>query len=557
MSLDHLQECKEHFEGIMCSIIAHVFYSPPHGGPPLEHTRKMMDVLLPEATLPIKEMFRIAKKAVDEEKDVADVCPPEIAPQIANLAERFYMPTWTWDTIITKAREAYVNLQKARQQDDRGDNRDNGDSRRQLETVGVSSGSVEDNLGHFTPKATKATPWTYGALRDEITEFVKESEGLITTEQIDREFGLRERSEKKARSKILQALLNKNIIRRDKRVRNKFYILKEEIEEIDLDEVEDENFPVVLPFDLNQKVNIPNKCIIVIAGGYNSGKTAVALNLAKENLGQDFPIYYCMSEMGPSEYKERVKKIMDGDITPWKRGVTSVEATGGFDGIISKYNPDGLTIIDYLEEIEGEYYKITSDIRSMYDSLNKGVVVVCLQKHSEARVGRGGEGTVEKARLYLTIDSLVNRPRLALSAIKIEKAKSYKDFNPNGLERHVKISGGKDMTPISDWMYCNQAQRKAWIKKYEHQQDKGWDNPGEGNDEIVARIQIDDGGAPGNILQKDLDKWQESMPNIDVKNLLNWIEEKAKKGDMKFTRKSWYTRIASILGKRNEKEGGQ
>jgi len=46
--------------------------------------------------------------------------------------------------------------------------------------------------------------------------------------------------------------------------------------------------------------------------------------------------------------------------------------------------------------VDGEYFRIASDIRTIYDSLKDGVAVVAIQKHSEARVGRGGKGQQRK-----------------------------------------------------------------------------------------------------------------------------------------------------------------
>ena len=86
-------------------------------------------------------------------------------------------------------------------------------------------------------------------------------------------------------------------------------------------------------------------------------------------------------------------------------------------------------MIDFLEEVDGEYYRIASDIRAIYDALESGVAIVALQKHSNARVGRGGEATTEKARLYITIDQLLQTSDCAISAVKIVKAKNYTGKN--------------------------------------------------------------------------------------------------------------------------------
>ena len=96
--------------------------------------------------------------------------------------------------------------------------------------------------------------------------------------------------------------------------------------------------------------------------------------------------------------------------------------------------------MDYLEDVNGEYYKIASGIREIYDALEGGIAVVALQKAGNQTFGRGGEATSEKARLYLTLDKMAESERGVICALKIVKAKDYPGPNPNGKEVHVKIT---------------------------------------------------------------------------------------------------------------------
>jgi hypothetical protein len=235
---------------------------------------------------------------------------------------------------------------------------------------------------------------------------------------------------------------------------------------VDLEAEEEEPLGLSLPLGLDQIVSIPPKAIIVLAGASNAGKTTFALNTLRANMGS-LPQLYLMSEMGPTEYRQRVSLFGD-DLGQWKEYVNAAPLSAGFHAAIQQYNPDGLSVVDYLEEIEGEYFKIASDIRSIYDSLGSGVALVCLQKKKGALYGRGGEATQEKARLYLSLDGLLHRPGHTICALRIGKAKSYPGDNPNGKERHFKIIRGHQIEPVSDWMYCNEKQRAAWITKYQH-----------------------------------------------------------------------------------------
>ena len=347
---------------------------------------------------------------------------------------------------------------------DSGDKGDTGDRRGQLGTIGDREGTkgtdYVNSLGRFQSN-----------LIDELRAYIKDNQGVFTNQDIDREFGLVDRQDKKNRSRALKKLELENLIKPDKRVSGKYHILTSEMEWIDLNDIENDYFDIDLPLDLHNMVNLPPRCVCVMAGTSNAGKTAFLLDIIKRNIQKKYDKLYLMSEMGPSEYRQRVVKMAD-NVKEWQKNVKSASISSGYDGPILHYNPDGLTVVDFLEEVEGEYYRITSDIRSIYDALNNGLVWVALQKHSMARVGRGGEGTTEKARLYLTIDTLLHRPSCTISYIRIVKAKDYPGENPNGKEIHVKITGGKHIERVSHWMYCNESQRNSYKRQYEEQLDK-------------------------------------------------------------------------------------
>ena len=159
--------------------------------------------------------------------------------------------------------------------------------------------------------------------------------------------------------------------------------------------------------------------------------------------------------------------ITNGDITRWQKLVKMAECSSGFDRLVRRYNQDGLSVIDYLEAIDGEFYKIGSDIRGIYEALNTGVAIICLQKNAAQAYGQGGATTLEKARLYITLDTLSHKPGCSYVAAKLVKAKCYSGENPNGKERHFRVIRGAELVPVSDWIYCNAQQREAYAKRYE------------------------------------------------------------------------------------------
>jgi len=389
-----------------------------------------------------------------------------------------------------------------------------------------------------------------GNFRDAILEFVQENQGSFTNQDIDREYGIVTRSAKKNRSAALIWLEKKNYIVRDRRLAGKWNILTSNAEWIDLENTVTNYFDIDLPLGLSQKVNIPPKSLIIVAGTSNAGKTALLFQILKANIKKDYKRLYMMSEMGPSEYKQRVKKVAD-DIKEWGSNINAASQSAGFAGTIVQNNRDGLSIIDYLEEVDGEYFRITSDIRSIYDSLNEGVAVIAIQKHSQARVGRGGEGTTEKARLYLTVDTLANLPNSVISAVKIVKAKDYPDENPNGKEIHIEISGrGSEIRIVKGWDYCNIKQREAWIKHYEGMAESGIKIKTYEDTADFLPFKTDTGKII-RIVARDMRKWQEAYPNIDVPEALGKMAvESYEKPFLK--EKGYFFQLSNILRSRND-----
>jgi len=392
-----------------------------------------------------------------------------------------------------------------------------------------------------------------GNLRDAIQVFVEENQGSFTSQDIDREFGLSTRKEKQNRSAALLYMERKNFIVRDRRAAGRWTILTSNAEWIDLEETTAEYFDIDLPLGLSRMVNIPPKSLIIMAGTSNAGKTALLLQILKANIKKDYKRLYLMSEMGPSEYKQRVAKVTN-NLKEWGERINAASQSAGFAGTIVQNNRDGLSIVDYLEEVDGEYYKITSDIRSIYDSLNEGIAVVAIQKHSQARVGRGGEGTTEKARLYLTIDTLVNQPDSVISAVRVIKAKDYPNDNPNGKEIHIEIGNrGSEIKTVSGWQYCNKEQRAKWATHYENMVESGVKIKTYEDTTDFLPFQTDTGKIV-RILSRDMRKWQEAYPDVDVSGELGRIAVESY--EKPFLKESGYFhQLSGILRNKNFEVG--
>jgi hypothetical protein len=316
-------------------------------------------------------------------------------------------------------------------------------------------------------------------LTGEIRKWIMESRGSFTTTDVDREFCLTTRAQKNLRSRVLSDLLyrdkerskdldlSRGIISKDKHVRGRYHILEANPEWLNIEAHSTDSFPLALPLGLSDLVNLPAKSIVVLAGSTNSGKTALALDIAAKNLDRHKGnLLYLYSEMGSCELVKRLKTRNDVPFESWK-SAKFLERTTDFGGVITAHNPNGISIIDFLEEPDGEYYKLASQIRRVYDCLESGIAIVCLQKNSAQTYGKGGEGTAEKARLYLVLDRLLEFDSGLIASIRILKAKDYVSRNPNGLEIHCKVNGHGLFPLMKQWERMDSRRRDSLVAQYQ------------------------------------------------------------------------------------------
>ncbi len=330
----------------------------------------------------------------------------------------------------------------------------------------------------------------YG-LSTEISNFVDNSIGSFNINELDRYVGIGKEQASK-RNKILHRLYKeKKIIRVSTGVYEKTEI---ELNRIVRNRLKPSPFSVHLPLGLSELVKIPKKAVILIAGTSNAGKTQFLLETAKANVKAEYPIGYFMSEMSDDEVEERLVAICDGDdeVDEIYKKVYFAQAIGRFAGAIRTHCRNGLSFVDFLEPVDSEYFRLTNDIKTIYESLDEGVSIIAMQKTTGGDFARGGEGTTEKARLYLSIDLMDNDRKESsldfgmLVRFTIVKAKSYfRGRNPVGKEIHCLVSD-EGIVPISGWDWVNKAQRTMCLNRYKNMSEGDFKVAALGVSEVVS-----------------------------------------------------------------------
>jgi hypothetical protein len=217
--------------------------------------------------------------------------------------------------------------------------------------------------------------------------------------------------------------------------------IEEALQKMNLNPRKKRLFDIKLPFGLNDMVEIRRGNIIAIAGMVDAGKTSLALNIAADNMYKH-RVHYFSSEMPEDELYDRMSLFTDVPNEDWNKHIDAYPRSKDFADVI-RPGEGNINIIDYLELSE-EYYKIAGLITDIFEKLNGAIAIVALQKNPGVDVAKGGWGSAEKARLYLSMEAGV---------LKIVKGKNWVGKqNPKGLEMTFKLSHGASFEQTSAWM---------------------------------------------------------------------------------------------------------
>ena len=278
------------------------------------------------------------------------------------------------------------------------------------------------NETHITKTETKS-------LAGEIEAWISATERDISVSDCDKEFGITTKQDKGNRRLIFKRLLDRNFI---ERVGNKEGVYRRQDKRLEIIDIYTEQgncIEVKWPFEIERLYRALPKNIIMVAGCPDSGKTAFCLDFVRLNLAKH-DICYFSSEMGAAELRDRLSKFPDTTLETW-RTCNFYERSNNFADVIE---PDKINIIDFLE-ICSDTWKVGEYLKAIHDKLKTGIAVVAIQKKIGQDLGRGAEFSLEKARLYLSMDR---------GKAKIIKCKNWVNtqISPVGLEIEYKLVAG-------------------------------------------------------------------------------------------------------------------
>ena len=301
-----------------------------------------------------------------------------------------------------------------------------------------------------------------------VERWVTFAEGDFTIADIYRDLNIKNAEDKETCQASLRELVRRGIIEKCG-TKNGWYRRRiVELEELDLTQQEDTTFyPMWLPFGLGKLCRVQPKNIIIVAGETNSGKTGLMFNMVHQNPG--YMWRYISSEMTTTEIKTRIEKF-GTTIEAFNATCKFFQRVGNYHDAI---DPDGFNIIDFLE-IYDDFSKVGSAIKQIFDKLDKGIAVIALQKKKGEAFGRGGEFTLEKARLGISLFTHGHLKNGIVGSAKVTKCKNYiPGSNPDGKEvfyilregYFYETDGGKEMPMLKgNLRYYGEKDRGEYIK---------------------------------------------------------------------------------------------
>lgn len=283
----------------------------------------------------------------------------------------------------------------------------------------------------------------------EVREWVLTSDGFFLTSDCFRELGLTSRDFQKAATLAMLKLAKAGVIEKYGNKRGCYRLVDKSIEFLDILAPTKTEFDIELPLGLSDHARLHEKNPIVFAGSKDAGKTLLAMEATRLNIGK-YPILYMTSEMGADELTKRLALFQNMTLEKWHKGVKFVYRSHDWaDLVTSDY---GLIVIDYVEPPEDKLYMVGQMLRAVHDKLTNNVALVCIQKKRGEDLGRGNQFTLDKARLYVALDAGNSQtPNRA----KIVSCKSFKRQNPRGMVLDYKVFGGWEIKPQGYWKHEN------------------------------------------------------------------------------------------------------
>ena len=301
-------------------------------------------------------------------------------------------------------------------------------------------------------------------LEGKVAAWISQAYGEFKIYEIIKDLGIRTEDDISELKFALHGLCVVGKIKENKRKNGTYTKIDISLEK--MKRVEDRTPPIDLwlPFGLHDKVVVIRGSLIIVAGVGNAGKSTFCLNFTEKNMDK-YRIRYISSEW-TNEERDIQLEDFGANIDEWDEKVdffAKKDVTSSFDNYI---DPEKINIIDYYEKYDN-YGEIPGDLRAIADKLTSGIAIVAMQKKTGMTHGYGGEGTVNRAQLYVNLDINELDPRKRMATIrKLKKAKDRK-YSIERLSCEFEYDHKGRIVEQSDWgKIIEMKQKGVLMEKY-------------------------------------------------------------------------------------------
>lgn len=273
---------------------------------------------------------------------------------------------------------------------------------------------------------------------------------------IDRDMSLGPK-EKDMRREYLNRMVEHGVLKRDKKKQGVFRRIVKECPKVNIEAACPGSYlPLIWPFGIQHIAKVFGGNVVIDAGEPNTGKTTFCVDFSVKNMyqmarvegGIVIPgIKYFTCEASAEEFLELLGKYSDVPPEDFAKHVDVRKRKNTFADAIE---PNAINIVDYLV-VHEDFYRVGIEIDEIQDALGpKGIAVICLQKSPGQELGRGGLGTEELTRLYLSMEQKRDREHHRVPDVytmRIIKAKHpmRKNLNPNGWYWEYRFQEGTEL----------------------------------------------------------------------------------------------------------------
>jgi uncharacterized protein (UPF0335 family) len=300
-------------------------------------------------------------------------------------------------------------------------------------------------------------------LSQEVRDWVELAEGTFDTWEIEKALRLTDLNDQKNMWAVLDRMVKEGAVDKATTKRGRYRTKHSDFRKMDFTKNTGEILSIRWPLGIEDMYKCYPGSIAVLAGAPGSGKTTYCLNFCLLNMQRSIPmksyrVTYLSSELGEEELGSRMS-LFGYPLDVWAPA-TFLKVSVDFEDAI---DPDGINVVDFLEEYE-DFWKISLYMKRINDKLRGGMALIAMQRPFGREVAKGGEGTLEKPRLYLTM----SQPPGEDHKIKILKCHNWIDpsNNPKNKMRTFWIKNGSRITPTSEWIVDNTPENPMGFKDF-------------------------------------------------------------------------------------------